>query len=107
MLESRHTELINIHSMGKKYSHGVNRRKYMVNNNFSFTVSSNTNIFTISAKLTNNIELMNCYEDNNSASDEVPLKLEIFDNGTLVQNGSCNTSVSRSFYESLRKNLGI
>lgn len=85
----------------------MNRRKYMVNNNFSFTVSSNTNIFTISAKLTNNIELMNCYEDNNSASDEVPLKLEIFDNGTLVQNGSCNTSISRSFYESLRKNLEI
>lgn len=79
----------------------------MVNNNFSFTVSSDTNIVTISTKLTNNIELMNCYEDNNSASDEVPLKLEILDNGTLVQNGSCNTSVFRSFYESLRKNLGI
>ena len=79
----------------------------MANNNFSFTVSSDANIVTISAKLTNNIELMNCYEDNNSASDNVSLKLEIFDNGTLVQNGSCNTSVSRSFYESLRKNLGI
>jgi len=79
----------------------------MANNNFSFTVSSDANIVTISAKLTNNIELMNYYEDNNSASDNISLKLEIFDNGTLVQNGSCNTSVSRSFYESLRKNLGI
>ena len=79
----------------------------MANNNFSFTVSCDANIVIISAKLTNNIELMNCYEDNNSASDNVSLKLEIFDNGTLVQNGSCNTSISRSFYESLRKNLGI
>lgn len=79
----------------------------MANNNFSFTVSNDANIVIISAKLTNNIELMNCYEDNNSASDNVSLKLEIFDNGTLVQNGSCNTSISRSFYESLRKNLGI
>lgn len=79
----------------------------MVNKNFSFTVSSSANIVTISTKLTNNIELMNCYEDNNSASDEVPLKLEILDNGTLVQNGSYNTSVSRPFYESLKKNLGI
>ena len=79
----------------------------MVNNNFSFSVSSDTNIVIIPTKLTNNIELMNDYEDNNSTSDEVLLKLEILDNGTLVQNGSYNTSVSRSFYESLRKNLGI
>ena len=82
-------------------------RKYMANKNFSFTVSSDANIVTMSTKSANNIELMNCYEDNNSASDTVSLKIEIFDNGTLVQNGSCNTSVSRSFYESLRKNLEI
>lgn len=79
----------------------------MANKNFSFNVSSNANIITISTKLANNIELMNCYEDNNPASDDISLKFEIFDNGTLIQNGSCNTSVSRSYYKALRKNLGI
>lgn len=79
----------------------------MPNKNFSFTVSNDANIVTISTKLANNIELMNCYEDNNLASGEISLKLEVFDNGTLVPNGSCNTTVSRSYYKSLRKNLGI
>lgn len=79
----------------------------MPNKNFSFTVSNDANIVTISTKLANNIELMNCYEDNNLASGEISLKLEVFDNGTLVPNGSCNTTVSRPYYEALRKNLGI
>lgn len=79
----------------------------MTNKNFSFTVSSDDKIVTISIKLANDIELMNCYEDNNLASGEISLKFEIFYNGTLIQNSSCNTTVSRPYYEALRKNLGI
>ncbi len=79
----------------------------MTNKNFSFTVSSDDKIVTISIKLANDIELMNCYEDNNPAPDDISLKFEIFYNGTLIQNSSCNTTVSRPYYEALRKNLGI
>lgn len=75
----------------------------MASKNSTFTVSSDANIVTISTKLANNIELMSCYEDNNPVSNDVSLKLEIFDNGTLVPNGSCNTTVSRPYYEALRK----
>lgn len=79
----------------------------MTNKNFSFTVSSDDKIVTISIKLASDIELMNCYEDNNPAPGEISLKFEIFYNGTLIQNSSCNTTVSRPYYEALRKNLGI
>lgn len=79
----------------------------MANKIFSFAASGNADSVTISTKFENDIELMNCYEDNNPSSDEIPVKLEILDKGALVQNGSCNASVSRTFYTALRKNLGI
>ena len=59
----------------------------------------------LSAKILADIELDITYDDNDSNSDEVNLKIELLKNGEKVKNGVCNTTVSRSAYEKLKKEL--
>ncbi|MDE5798164.1 MAG: hypothetical protein K2H73_03990 [Treponemataceae bacterium] len=63
---------------------------------------------TLSTKLSPDIDLTLIFTDDNSEDkNKVNVKVELHEDGKIMQDNSCNTVVSRSSYEKLRKGLGV